>query len=87
MVRESISYLRKNQFVVYDDEQLTANEWRQSHEEDLDNVAYLQWLIDQLPQGYKAVFVLVRRRRIQTSRDCRVVRYFRRNIKIAISQS
>ncbi|MFS4417866.1 RNA polymerase sigma factor [Maribacter sp. 2307ULW6-5] len=58
MVRESISYLRKQQFVVYDDDlcqqQGTVGTDAVS---DLDT-EHIQLLIDALPQGYKAVFVL-----------------------------
>jgi RNA polymerase sigma-70 factor (ECF subfamily) len=59
MVRESISYLRKRQFVVYDDEvfEKSENSGVTTVSTDLD-VEYIQVLIDQLPEGYKAVFVL-----------------------------
>ena len=59
MIRESISHLRKQQFVVFDDEQL-FNEGN-DYEEDtgsLLDVDYIQKLIDELPEGYKMVFVL-----------------------------
>lgn len=58
MVRESISHLRKKQFVVYDDSiyERTALESTPSSSE-LD-VAHIQNLIDALPEGYRAVFVL-----------------------------
>lgn len=58
MVRESISHLRKNQFVVYDE---TVME--QAHPQtpigsfDWDT-EHIQSLIDSLPDGYRAVFVL-----------------------------
>ena len=58
MVRESISHLRKQQFVVFDDtifEKTTAPSITTSS--DLD-VAHIQSLIDGLPEGYRAVFVL-----------------------------
>jgi RNA polymerase sigma factor (sigma-70 family) len=58
MIRESISYLRKQQFVVYDD---TVYEKHEHHTNiqttDLDT-EHIQQLIDALPQGYKMVFVL-----------------------------
>nr|WP_321414314.1 RNA polymerase sigma factor [uncultured Allomuricauda sp.] len=58
MVRESISYLRKRQFVVYDDEAVGVNgEVSTSHDGILD-LEYVQQLIDGLPEGYKAVFLL-----------------------------
>jgi len=59
MVRESISYLRKRQFVVYDDEAM-----KEPHSNDLApntgvlDVEYVQHLIDGLPEGYKTVFLL-----------------------------
>ena len=58
MIHESISYLRKNQFVVFDSEVLE----QVSHAElipapNLDEEA-IQSLIDALPDGYKMVFVL-----------------------------
>ena len=59
MVRESISHLRKQQFVVFDDEQL-LNEGTTLEEDtsSLLDVDYIQTLIDELPEGYKMVFVL-----------------------------
>lgn len=58
MVRESISHLRKQQFVVYDNNIIERNDdlcTTQSSELD---VAHIQLLIDALPTGYKAVFIL-----------------------------
>jgi len=58
MVRESISHLRKNQFVVFDDsvfEKTAVSSTILSSELD---VAHIQNLIDALPEGYRAVFVL-----------------------------
>lgn len=58
MVRESISYLRKQQFVVYDNDIYERNEIDSiSISSELD-VEHIQILIDGLPQGYKIVFVL-----------------------------
>ncbi|SHK73795.1 RNA polymerase sigma-70 factor, ECF subfamily [Maribacter aquivivus] len=58
MIRESISYLRKQQFVVYDDEVYEKNQTEEiSQSTDLDT-EHIQQLIDALPQGYKMVFVL-----------------------------
>ncbi len=58
MIRESISYLRKQQFVVYDDEVYEKNRSEEiSQSTDLDT-EHIQQLIDALPQGYKMVFVL-----------------------------
>ena len=58
MVRESISFLRKRQFVVYDDEALETNHGESFKGEGLLDVEYVQHLIDALPEGYKAVFLL-----------------------------
>lgn len=58
MVRESISYLRKRQFVVYDDEVFDAQRERSVDNEGLLDVEYVQQLIDDLPEGYKTVFLL-----------------------------
>lgn len=58
MIRESISFLRKRQFVVYDDEIYERSETNEvSISNDLD-VEHIQELIDKLPEGYKLVFVL-----------------------------
>jgi RNA polymerase sigma-70 factor (ECF subfamily) len=59
MVRESISYLRKQQFVVYDG---TVCE-RHGEKSVSDTSAkldteYIQTMIDALPEGYRTVFVL-----------------------------
>tara|TARA_Y100001933_G_scaffold265051_1_gene334730 strand:- start:25302 stop:25877 length:576 start_codon:yes stop_codon:yes gene_type:complete len=58
MVRESISYLRKRQFVVYDDDILETGGDMVSVHEGLLDVEYVQHLIDELPEGYKTVFLL-----------------------------
>jgi len=58
MIRESISYLRKRQFVVYDDEVLDANQLQFSPEAMPMDVEHIQAMIDTLPEGYKMVFVL-----------------------------
>lgn len=58
MIRESISFLRKQQFVVYDNEVYEDNQINSSELiSDLDT-EHIQRLIDDLPQGYKMVFVL-----------------------------
>lgn len=58
MIRESISYLRKQQFVVYDDVVYEKNQNQEVLQSlDLDT-EHIQQLIDNLPQGYKMVFVL-----------------------------
>ncbi|MRX65793.1 RNA polymerase sigma factor [Maribacter luteus] len=58
MIRESISYIRKQQFVVYDDELYERNELEgNTISTDMD-VEHIQMLIDALPEGYKVVFVL-----------------------------
>ena len=58
MIRESISHLRKRQFVVYDDELLDLNQMDSHSDASLMDVEYIQRLIDALPEGYKMVFVL-----------------------------
>ena len=58
MVRESISYLRKRQFVVYDDEVLENQEKTMDSTHSAFDVAYIQEEIDKLPEGYKMVFLL-----------------------------
>ncbi|MAO15591.1 RNA polymerase sigma factor [Muricauda ruestringensis] len=58
MVRESISYLRKRQFVVYDDDTLELNGEVSTSNDGILDVEYVQHLIDELPEGYKAVFLL-----------------------------
>ena len=58
MVRESISFLRKRQFVVYDDEVLETNQMQTTSDTSSMDVEHIQTLIDALPEGYKMVFVL-----------------------------
>lgn len=58
MIRESISFVRKQQFVVYDDELCEPNhEYVVPSAPEID-VEHIQQLIDGLPEGYKMVFVL-----------------------------
>jgi RNA polymerase sigma-70 factor (ECF subfamily) len=58
MVREAISHLRKNQFVVFDDEKLEEGTREVVYQEYRLREEEIQELIDSLPQGYKMVFVL-----------------------------
>lgn len=58
MVRESISYLRKKQFVVFDDEVFEKNEVVSPENNSILDLEHVQELIDNLPEGYKMVFVL-----------------------------
>ncbi len=58
MVRECISFLRKKQFVVYDDEVYESQHKEQNDRESLLDMEYAQYLIDSLPEGYKMVFLL-----------------------------
>jgi len=58
MIRESISYMRKQQFVVYDDELYERNEVDTVSISSEMDVEHIQLLIDALPEGYKMVFVL-----------------------------
>ncbi|MGB5821906.1 MAG: RNA polymerase sigma factor [Saonia sp.] len=58
MIREAISHLRKNQFVIFDDELFDKNPSQHISFEDELDVQHIQRLIDGLPEGYKMVFVL-----------------------------
>jgi len=58
MVCESISYLRKKQFVVYDDAIFEKNDVGITETESILDIEHIQDLIDSLPEGYKMVFVL-----------------------------
>ena len=58
MIRESISYVRKQQFVVYDDELYERNERETNTIYSEMDVEHIQMLIDALPEGYKMVFIL-----------------------------
>lgn len=58
MINEAISYLRKNQFVVFDTDVYEQNLNEELVFDSPLNVAYVQSLIDALPEGYKMVFVL-----------------------------
>lgn len=58
MIRESISFLRKRQFVVFDDEMMTPKGMPEIGDASIIDVEYVQALIDALPEGYKMVFVL-----------------------------
>lgn len=58
MIREAITFLRKKQFVVFDEEAYENHpEMQFDLSSDMD-VAHIQMLIDALPEGYKMVFVL-----------------------------
>lgn len=58
MVRECISYLRKRQFVVYDEEAYKTESSTADEGSSILDVEYIQQLIDELPEGYKMVFLL-----------------------------
>jgi len=58
MVRESISFLRKRQFIVYDDTAYEKAPIKSEPASSEVDVAHIQNLIDELPEGYRAVFVL-----------------------------
>lgn len=58
MINESISYLRKKQFVVYDEELFKNNSSTYMDSTSDLEVEHIQRLIDELPEGYKLVFVL-----------------------------
>ncbi len=58
MIRESLTYLRKKQFVVFDDDVIEKSS-RNYYEDSSDlDVEQIQQLIDSLPEGYRMVFVL-----------------------------
>ncbi len=58
MVRESISHLRKQQFIVYDDEIFEQRNSANNIQSSELDVAHIQLLIDALPTGYRTVFIL-----------------------------
>ena len=57
MVREAIDYLRKRQFVVFDDTRVDESGSEQNVSDPYQLEA-LEHLIDSLPEGYKLVFTL-----------------------------
>jgi RNA polymerase sigma-70 factor (ECF subfamily) len=58
MVRDCISYLRKRQFVVFDEDRFAdSSETRITATNDLD-LERIEKIIDDLPEGYRMVFVL-----------------------------
>lgn len=58
MVRESISFLRKKQFVVFDGEQISNEAYEEVPLSETMNTEHIQRLVDALPEGYRTVFVL-----------------------------
>ena len=58
MVREAISFLRKKQFVVFDEDALQGREEVEIRNGSNYDADQIQELIDDLPEGYKMVFVL-----------------------------
>ena len=58
MVRESISHLRKNQFLVYDGSAMEEAASRHGDAGDEWDAEYIQSFIDALPDGYRTVFTL-----------------------------
>lgn len=58
MVRESIDHLRKNQFIVYDDTVYENSDKTGVMPNSELDIAHIQMLIDDLPAGYKTVFML-----------------------------
>ena len=57
MIREAISYLRRRQFVVFDDEVFEKQENYVENSSELE-IDHIQKMIDSLPEGYKLVFIL-----------------------------
>ncbi|MGB5377344.1 RNA polymerase sigma factor [Muriicola sp.] len=58
MIRESITFLRKNQFVVFDTDQIDEVAEETLYLESSLQATEVQILVDSLPEGYKMVFVL-----------------------------
>ena len=58
MIRESISFLRKKQFVVFDNDVYMDQARTEPDAATHFEVDHIQMLIDGLPEGYKMVFVL-----------------------------
>ena len=58
MVRESIAHLRKKQFVVFDEVMFSEGASEIADSSAAFDVEHIQRLIDGLPEGYRAVFVL-----------------------------
>ena len=58
IIREAISSLRQKQFVVFDEEATSFEAVSPSHQDAELQAEYIQGLIDELPEGYKMVFVL-----------------------------
>ncbi|OBX23950.1 RNA polymerase sigma factor [Bizionia algoritergicola] len=60
MVREAISYLRQAKKIEFPVDDLESNQYQESYNNVHSNmdVAQIQQLIDELPEGYKIVFVM-----------------------------
>ena len=58
MIREAIDYLRKKQFVVFDEEVMDNRPPAQVDVSTSLEVEEIQAVIDSLPEGYRMVFVL-----------------------------
>lgn len=58
MVREAIDFLRKKQFVEFDEEKVDARSHSEADISTSLETEEIQALIDALPEGYKMVFVL-----------------------------
>lgn len=58
MVNESISYLRKEQKIVFTEYTEEINDATYSPQDSDLEVEHIQALIDELPEGYRAVFVM-----------------------------
>lgn len=58
MVRESISFLRKQKKVEFPEDEFSQYTDSSNNIDDRLSVAHIQQLIDELPEGYKMVFVL-----------------------------
>lgn len=58
MIREAINFLRKKQFVVFDEEVVDHQSSVEPSVEYNLEVDHIQLLVDSLPEGYKMVFIL-----------------------------
>lgn len=58
MVRDCITYLRKRQFVVFDDDQFPDDGQHGAQTSSNLDLERIQKIIDDLPEGYRMVFVL-----------------------------
>ncbi|WP_417885940.1 RNA polymerase sigma factor [Zunongwangia sp.] len=58
MIRESISFLRKQKKAEFQEDEFSSYEESSNNIDEQLSVSHIQQLIDELPEGYKMVFVL-----------------------------